>query len=51
MPIEIRLGRALALFTHPAAAWNRLSGRDRAILLASYVSVSYAVALAAMFAL
>ena len=51
MPIEICLGRALALFAHPAAAWTRLSGSGRAILLASYVTVSYAAVLAAMFAL
>ena len=51
MTIEICVGRALALFAHPAAAWTRLPRRGRALLLAAYVTVSYAIALTALFAL
>ena len=50
MPIEIRIGRALALFVHPGAAWNRLTPLGRALLVGAYVSASYAGFLAALLA-
>ncbi len=50
MPIEICLGRGLALFVHPAAAWLRLSTRGRVMLLRAYVTASYVAVLTALLA-
>ena len=50
MPIEICVGRALALFVHPAAAWLRLSGRGRVILLGAYATAGYVSVLGALLA-
>ena len=51
MTIEMRLGRGLALFVHPAAAWIRLSPRGRLLLMGAYVAASYAAVLTALLAL
>jgi hypothetical protein len=45
MPIEIYLGRGLALLVHPAAAWRRLRPTGRVVLLAAYVTGSYVAVL------
>jgi hypothetical protein len=50
MPIEIRLGRGLALLVHPAAAWRVLRPAGRAILLSAYATVSYVAVLTALLA-
>jgi hypothetical protein len=50
MPIEIRLGRAVALLVHPTAAWMRLSGRGRATLFGAYAVGSYVAVLTALLA-
>lgn len=39
--IEILLGRSAALCVHPFAAWQSRSRADRALLLLSYVAISY----------
>ena len=51
MPMEIWLGRGLALFVHPAAAWLRLSARGRVLLLGAYVTASYVAVLTTLLAL
>jgi len=51
MPIEICVGRAAALFVHPAAAWTRLSTRGRLLLVGGYATASYVAVLAALIAL
>jgi hypothetical protein len=51
MPIEIWLGRGLALLVHPAAAWPRLRPGGRAMLLSAYATMSYVAVLAALLAL
>jgi hypothetical protein len=48
MPIEIYLGRGLALLVHPAAAWRRLRPSGRAILLGAYATASYVAVLTAL---
>ena len=50
MPIEIRLGRAAALFVHPAAAWGRLSAGGRVVLVGAYAVASYGAVLLALMA-
>ena len=44
------LGRFLAYCSHPAAAWRRLSGRGRLLLLTAYFGAGYVVTLAALLA-
>ena len=51
MPIEIYLGRGVALLVHPAAAWRRLRPKGRVILLSAYATMSYVAVLAALLAL
>jgi hypothetical protein len=48
MPIEIYLGRGLALLVHPAAAWRRLRPAGRVTLLGAYATVSYVTVLIAL---
>jgi hypothetical protein len=50
MPIEICLGRGLALLVHPAAAWRRLPTRGRVVLLSAYATMSYVAVLTALLA-
>jgi hypothetical protein len=50
MTIGMCLGRSLALFVHPAAAWIRLSTRGRLLLMSSYAAASYVAVLTALFA-
>lgn len=40
---EILIGRSAALCVHPLAAWRSPSRIDRAMLLISYVAISYVV--------
>jgi hypothetical protein len=49
MPIEIYMGRGLALLVHPAAAWRRLRPTGRVILLGAYATGSYVAVLTALF--
>jgi hypothetical protein len=51
MPIEVCLGRALALLVHPEAAWRRLRPRGRVILVSAYATVSYVAVLTALLVL
>jgi hypothetical protein len=48
MPIEIVIGRWLALCTHPRAAWRILPASGRVLVVASYVASSYAAVLLAL---
>jgi hypothetical protein len=41
--IEVLIGRSAALFVHPLAAWRSQSTSDRAMLLISYIAISYAI--------
>ena len=45
MPLEMALGRSLALVVHPRAAWRVLRPRGRAFLIGAYFLVGYAGAL------
>jgi hypothetical protein len=51
VPIEILLGRALAIFAHPSAAWGRLSRAERLTLLLTYFAAGYCSVFAALFVL
>jgi hypothetical protein len=41
--IEILVGRSAALCIHPLAAWHSRSRKDRALLVISYVAISYVI--------
>jgi hypothetical protein len=43
--LEIAIGRALAWCAHPCASWGRLPASGRVLLVAAYVSASYATVL------
>jgi hypothetical protein len=43
--VEVLIGRSAACCVHPLAAWRSRSRNDRALLVASYVAVSYVVVL------
>jgi len=49
MPLEVVTGRALAFCAHPLSAWDRLPASGRILLVAAYVSASYAIVLMALF--
>jgi hypothetical protein len=49
MPLEVITGRALAFCVHPLSAWYRLPTSGRVLLVAAYVSASYAIVLTALF--
>lgn len=51
MSAEILIGRWLAFCAHPCAAWPRLTTRGRTLLVAAYVGLGYAGALAALIVL
>jgi hypothetical protein len=40
--LEVLIGRSAALCIHPIAAWRSRSS-DRALLVASYVAISYVI--------
>jgi hypothetical protein len=42
-PLEVLIGRSAALCVHPFAAWRSPLKKDRALLLISYVAISYVV--------
>ena len=46
MPLEIVLGRSMALVVHPQAAWRILRPRGRAFLIGAYLIAGYATTLA-----
>lgn len=48
MSLEVAIGRAVAYCCHPAAAWQLLSGRSRAFIVAAYVAAGYLTVLAAL---
>jgi hypothetical protein len=41
MPLEIVVGRWLALCVHPTSAWRVLPRSGRSLLFASYMGASY----------
>ena len=41
--VEVLVGRSAALCVHPLAAWRSRSRIDRALLLISYIAISYVV--------
>jgi len=49
--VEVLIGRAAALCVHPIAAWRSRSRNDRALLVASYVGISYVVVLSLLHAM
>jgi hypothetical protein len=51
MPIEVVIGRWLALCAHPFAAWRVLPASGRLLMLASYFASSYAAVLLTLLAL
>src|SRR5262245_47143706 len=48
VPLEVVVGRALALGVHPLAAWRRLPTSGRVLLVAAYVGASYLIVLTAL---
>ena len=46
MPVEVLLGRSLAMCAHPYAAWRAHSARGRLLMVLSYLAASYVVMLA-----
>jgi hypothetical protein len=44
----VALAHFLAYCSHPAAAWRRLSGKGRVLLLATYAASSYVLTLAVL---
>ncbi len=51
MPLEIAIGRGLALCLHPTAAWRIVSARGRALLVAAYVGAGYLAVLGVLLVL
>ena len=49
--LEVLIGRSAALCIHPLAAWRSRSRNDRALLLISYVAISYVVVFGLLHAL
>jgi len=49
MTADVVIGRTLACCAHPAAAWRRLSGPGRALIVVAYFVVSYLGALVVLF--
>ena len=41
MTADIVIGRTLACCAHPAAAWRRLSGSGKALIVGAYFLVGY----------
>ena len=49
MPLDLRIGRALACCVYPSASWRRLPASGRVLLVAAYVSASYVTVLTLLF--
>ena len=45
MPLDIVLGRSMALVLHPQAAWRVLRPRGRAFLIGAYLVAGYSATL------
>ena len=41
MSAEMVIGRTLACCVHPAAAWRRVSGSGKALIVSAYFAVAY----------
>jgi hypothetical protein len=50
MSADIVIGRTLACCVHPSAAWRRLSGSGRALIVGTYFAASYLAVLAVLLA-
>ena len=50
MTPDIVIGRTLACCAHPAAAWRRMSGSGRALIVGTYFAASYLAVLTVLFA-
>jgi hypothetical protein len=48
MPLEIAIGRALAVFVHPGLAWRLLSPTGRLFVTGAYFVIGYVGVLAAL---
>jgi hypothetical protein len=48
MSVDIVIGRTLACCLHPAAAWRRVSGSGRALIVGAYFAASYLAVLAVL---
>ena len=49
--LEVLIGRSAALCVHPLAGWRSPSRNDRALLLISYVGISYMLVLGLLHAI
>jgi len=47
--MDVVIGRTLACCAHPVLSWRRLPAHGRVVLVAAYVSASYAIVLMALF--
>jgi hypothetical protein len=50
MNADIVIGRTLACCVHPSAAWRRLSGSGRALIVGTYFAAAYVAVLAVLLA-
>jgi len=48
-PVEVLIGRSLAMCAHPYAAWRAHSTRGRLLVVLTYLAASYAVMLGILF--
>jgi hypothetical protein len=50
MNADVVIGRTLACCLHPAAAWRRVSGSGKALIVGTYFVIGYLGVLAVLFA-
>jgi hypothetical protein len=50
MNADVVIGRTLACCLHPAAAWRRVPGSGRALIVGTYFVIGYLGVLAVLFA-
>jgi len=50
MNADVVVGRTLACCLHPAAAWRRVSGSGKALIVGAYFVMAYLGVLAALLA-
>ena len=50
MNADVVIGRTLACCLHPAAAWRRVPGSGRALIVGTYFVIGYFGVLAVLFA-
>ena len=50
MSADVVIGRTLACCVHPAAAWRRVSGSGKALIVGAYFVLAYCGVLVALLA-